>query len=124
MTARNTPRTNTQTEQNKEDNSLLLYRLEMVETAVKVVDQKVTAFNSPTKQDYAELRDTILSRINEIRDGLQKQIDDGARDIQEQLKGKADKQRVDDLSTLVKAFASVFGSIITAMAIFYLTKGH
>lgn len=124
MTARNTPRTNTQTEQNKEDNSLLLYRLEMVETAVKVVDQKVTAFNSPTKQDYAELRDTILSRINEIRDGLQKQIDDSAKDFQKQLDNKADKQRVDDLSTLVKAFASVFGSIITAMAIFYLTKGH
>lgn len=123
MTARQNPRTNTPTEQNKEDNTLVLYRLEKVEEAVRSVDQKVSSFNSPTKSDYTELRDTILARINEIRDGLQKSIDDQAKDFQKQLDSKADKQRVDDLATLIKAFASVFTAIITSLIIFYLTKG-
>lgn len=124
MTARQNTRTNTPTEQNKEDNTLVLYRLEKVEEAVHGVDLKVSGLNSPTKADYTELRDTILARINEIRDGLQKSIDDQARDFQKQLDGKADKQRVDDLATLIKAFASIFTAIITSLIIFYLTKGH
>lgn len=119
-----TARTNTPTEQNKEDNTLVLYRLEKVEEAVRGVDMKVSGLNSPTKSDYIELRETILQRINEIRDSLQKQIDDQGKDLQKQLDSKADKQTVDDLKTLIKAFSSIFAAIITSLIIFYLTKGN
>lgn len=111
MTARNTGRTNTPTEQNKEDNTLVLYRLELVERAVKAVGEKVDKQENIKRSDLIEFRDTIVARVNEIRDGLQKQLDD-----------KADQGQVDDLRTLVKAIGSILSSVIAAIVIFYLTR--
>lgn len=110
MAAR-TSRTNTPTEQNKEDNTLVLYRLELVERAVKDVGEKVDKQENIKRSDLIEFRDTIVNRVNEIRDGLQKQIDE-----------KADKGQVDDLRTLVKAIGSILSSVIAAIIIFYLTR--
>lgn len=96
-----------------EDNKLLLYRIEQVEKKIDSINLKFDNMDAPRRVDLIEFRDTIVSRVNEIRDGLQKQIDD-----------KADKSTVDDLRTLVKAVASAFTSILVAIIIFYLTRGN
>jgi hypothetical protein len=104
-------RRNTPTEQNKEDNSLILYRLDRVEAAVKEVGSKVDAQDYPKRGDLIEVRETIVGRISEIRIDLQKQIDQ-----------KADQDQVDDLRSLVKAIGGVFATIIGGLIIYYLTN--
>lgn len=97
------------TEKNGESR-LILYRLDRVEAAVKDVGTKVDAQENIKKADLIEFRDTVVGRINEIRDSLQKQIDD-----------KADRTELQDIKTLIKAVASVFGSIIAGLIIYYIT---
>lgn len=103
----------TQSVKSAEDNKLLLYRIEQVEKKIDNLSSKFDNMDAPRRVDLIEFRDTIVSRVNEIRDGLQKQLDE-----------KADKSQVDDLRTLVKATASALTSIIVAFIIFYLTRGH
>lgn len=105
-----TNRTNTPTEQNKEDNALVLYRLEMVEAAVKMVGTKLDNQDNVKKTDLVEFRDTIINRFNEIRTDMQKDID-----------AKADQKQVDDLRTLIKAVAGFLSSIIAGLVIYYVT---
>lgn len=111
-------RTNTPAEQNKEDNSLILYRLDRVEAAVKEVGSKVDAQDYPKRGDLIELRETIISRVSEIRVDLQKQI----ANLQKQIDQKADQDQVDDLRSLVKAIGGVFATIIGGLIIYYLTN--
>jgi hypothetical protein len=113
MASKNTSRMNTPGEQNKEDNTLLAYRVEQVEKAVKEFGAKLDKQENIKKADLIEFRDTIVSRVNEIRDGLQKQIDE-----------KADQAQVNDLRTLVKAFGAFLSTVIAALVIAYFTKGN
>lgn len=102
-----------QSAKSAEDNKLLLYRIEQVEKKIDNISLKFDNMDAPKRVDLIEFRDTIVSRVNEIREGLQKQIDE-----------KADKSAVDDLRTLVKAVASALTSILVAIIIFYLTRGN
>lgn len=111
MATRNS-RTNTPSEQNKEDTTLLAYRVEQVEKAVREFGSKLDKQDNIKKSDLVEFRDTIVNRVNEIRDGLQKQIDE-----------KAEQSQVNDLRTLVKAVGGFLSTVIGALVIFYLTKG-
>lgn len=114
-------RVNTPTEQNKEDNALVLYRLQQVEAAVREVSDKFDQQDTIKKPDFVELRDTLITRVNEIRDSLQRDLDDKERALQKQIDAKADQKTVDDIRTLIKAIASFFTAIVTAMVIYYLT---
>lgn len=111
MTASRKARTNTPTEQNKEDNSLILYRLQAVEDAVKDLSSKVERMDNLKKADLIEFRDAVIGRITEVQVNLQAQIDK-----------KADAVAVTDLRRLVYGFASVVGSIIVGVSIYYLTN--
>src|SRR4051812_21113111 len=70
----------------KQDMALVLWRLERVEAAVIEFGSKVDKQENIKRPDLLEIRDTIVTRINEIRDGLQRQIDE-----------KADQSQLDDL---------------------------
>jgi len=109
--AANKQRTNTPTEQNKDDNTLVLYRLKLVEDAVKDVSGKLDRQDNIKKSDLIEFRDTILTRVNEIQTGLQRQIDD-----------KADQSQVDDLRGLVKAVGTALLSIIVGLSVYFITR--
>jgi hypothetical protein len=91
---------------------LVVFRLELVEAAVKEVSDKLDRQENIKRADLNEFRDTILLRFAEVKSDLQKQIDE-----------KADQKQVDDLRTLIKAVGATFGSIITALVIYYLTTG-
>ncbi len=106
------PRINTPTEQNKEDNSLILYRIDRVEAAVKEVGSKVDKQDNLKRSDLMDLKTTFIERTVDIRDNLQKQID-----------VKADQSGLDDVKTLLRAFAAVFGSVIAGLIIYYITNG-
>ena len=100
MTAHNT-RTNTPTEQNKEDNGLILYRLDRVEAAVNEVGLKVDRQENIKPKDLETFKDYIKELVVGIRKDFEKQIDD-----------KADKGEVADLK---KQFYSVLGFFGTLM---------
>jgi hypothetical protein len=121
---KNDQRTNTPTEQNKEDNTLVLYRLQLVEDAVKEVSHKMDTQDNIKKADLMEFRDTIITRFNEVREGLQKQIDDQELSVSKALEKKADQKQVDDLRTLIKSVATFLSTVIAGLVIFYLTKGE
>lgn len=113
MTARNTntPRENTPTEQNKEDNSLILYRLLAVESAVKDVAMKIELQDNLKRSDLKDFQAVIIERFSEMRVDLQKQIDD-----------KADSGDLNDLKKLIYAVGSVIGAIVSGVAIVYITS--
>lgn len=100
-----------QSEKSGEDNKLIIYRLDRVEAAVKEVGDKLDRQDNIKKSDLTEFRDAVLSRINEVRDGLQNQIDD-----------KADKAQVDDLRNLVKAVGTAITSVIVGLTIYFITR--
>ena len=110
MTTHNTSRPNTPTEQNKEDNGLILYRLQAVEMAVKDVGMKVSMQDNLKRSDLKDFQTVILERMTDIRIDLQKQID-----------AKANTGDLGDLKKLVYAFGSIIGAIITGVVIFYIT---
>lgn len=106
-----TKRQNTPTEQNKEDNGLILYRLAAVEAAVRELSVKVDKQDNIKRSDIIELRNTILERITEIQQNLQGQIDK-----------KADRDQVDDLRSLVKAVGGFLSVVIAGLVVFYITN--
>lgn len=108
----NQKRENTPTEQNKEDNILVLYRLKLVEEAVKEVGKKMDTADNIKRSDLIEFREAILARFGEVRDDLQRQIDE-----------KADASTVKALNNLVKAIGASFATVITGCIIYYLTYG-
>lgn len=110
--AKNQNRTNTPTEQNKEDNSLVLYRLELVEAAVKDLGKQLSGRDTISKQDLIEFRAAILERFDEKNKALQDQIDD-----------KAEKKDVEDLKGLVKAGGALITSVLGGLILYYLTVG-
>lgn len=93
-----------------ETNVLVSYRLKEVEKAVKDLSSRFDKLDNIKKSDLLELRDTIVSRITDVRNDLQKQLD-----------GKADKDMVDDLRVLVRGVGVVFGTIIAGIVIYYFT---
>lgn len=95
----------------KKADGLLLYRLEQVEKKIDNIEVTLKSMDNIKKSDLADLQKSIIETFKEMRDNLQKQIDE-----------KADQKQVDDLRTLIKAVSSVFGSIITGLVIFYLTQ--
>lgn len=95
----------------KHEDGLLLYRMEQVEKKVDALDSKLSAMDNIKRSDLLDLGSSIIDQFKEMRDNLQKQIDE-----------KADQKQVDDLRTLIKAVASILGSIITGLVIFYLTQ--
>lgn len=97
----------------KTTNSLVLYRLEQVEAAVRDVSDKLDQQENIKKADLTEFKDAILNRFNEVRLDLQKQID-----------SKADSRELKDVKRLIAGIATAFGSIITALVIYYLTTGR
>jgi hypothetical protein len=116
----NAKRENTPTEQNKEDNALVLYRLTLVESAVKEVGLKIDKADNIKRSDLVEFRDAILARFSDIREDLQKQIDSQSS----QLLKKADIDEVSDLRTLVRNVGIMFGTVITGLITYYLTYGR
>lgn len=105
-----TKRINTPTEQNKEDNSLILYRLDRVEAAVKEVGTKVDRQDNIKRSDLKEFQETIVTRFLDMRNDLQKQIDE-----------KANSSELSDLKRLFFAATGFLSTIITALVIAYLT---
>jgi hypothetical protein len=106
-----TKRQNTPTEQNKEDNQLVLYRLELVESAVKEVSSKLDKQENIKPSDLKNFQDTIVTRFLDMRADLQKQIDTKASNS--------------DLQDFKKVNYSVMGfafSMLLALMGFLLTK--
>ena len=114
--SKNAERVNTPTEQNKEDNTLVIYRLQLVEVAINDLRDKIESRTPIIKSDLTELRDAILFRIDEKNAGLQKQIDT-------LYKEKANSQDLQDIKkSMYVAIAfvlTILGSVIT----YYLTSG-
>lgn len=117
---KNTERTNTPTEQNKEDNTLVLYRLTLVEAAVKEVGDKMDHQDNIKRADFIEFRETLLGRISDIKLELLKDI----TAVQKELETKADQKQLDDLRTFVKSVAGFLSTVIASLVIFYITKGE
>jgi hypothetical protein len=117
MAAAKIPRTNTPTEQNKEDNSLVLYRLGKVEDAVKDLGKQVSGQKNITKADLEEFRTIILQRFDEKNAVMQKEVD--RLDTE-----KADAKEVKDIRTLIKSATAFFTTILAAIIIYYLTTGR
>jgi len=103
-------RQNTPTEQNKEDNSLVLYRLKKVEGKVDAIDIKLDSQRTLTIFDLDKLQETIVTRFLDISNNLQKQIDT-----------KASQSELQDLKRLFYSAIGFISTIITALVIAYLT---
>ena len=110
MTARNIPRTNTVAEQTKEDNSLILYRLDRVEAAVNEVGSKVDKQDNIKRSDLKDFQETIVTRFLDMRSDLQKQIDD-----------KAGSTELADLKRQFYAVTSLLSTVMIAIVVTYLT---
>ena len=100
------------TNQNGKDIGLILYRLTAVESAVKDVSSKLDKQDNIKRSDLREFRDTIVSRMTDMQNNFQRQLDD-----------KADASSVSDLKKLIAAVSSVFGSIIGALIVYFITHG-
>lgn len=96
-----------------EDNVLIIYRLGLVEAAVKEVNSKLDTHDSVKKTDLKEFQVAIIERFNDVKQGLEVEIEK-----------KADQKQVDDLKTLIKSVGAIFGSVISAMVVYYLTQGN
>lgn len=113
MTTKNTQRQNTPTEQNKEDNSLVLYRLAAVEIALNTLTSRFDKSDNISKSDLREFQGSIKEMVTEFRVDIQKQLD-----------GKADKDQVADLRSLVKAVGAFLSAVIAGIIVFYITARH
>lgn len=116
-------RANTPTEQNKEDNGLILYRLKVVEDAVKEVSAKLDRQEVIKPSDLRNIQETIVTRFLDMSTNLQKQIDEVKDDIEKKVedvkKQKADKQELSDFKKLVFGVFA-FGQSIVLMVLGYL----
>ena len=113
--ARNSQRENTPTEQNKEDNTLVLYRLTLVEQAVKDLGTVMAAKENITRADLVEFKEAIFERFAEKTTNLQEQINDLE-------KNKASQSSQDDIKSLIKWVAAVGSTVISGLVLFYFTK--
>lgn len=103
-----TPR---QTKQDGEDTKLILYRLDVVEGAVKDVSTKLDHLDNIKRSDLTEFRDTLVGRMTDMQANFQRQLDD-----------KADADAVDDLKKLMGAAGGFFLTVIGSLIVFYLTN--
>lgn len=113
MANNNTQRQNTPTEQNKEDNNLVLYRLAAVETALNALTSRFDRLDNISKSDLKEFQSNIKEMVSGFRVDIQKQLD-----------SKADKDQVEDLRSLVKAVGFFLSTIIAGIVVFYVTTKH
>jgi hypothetical protein len=96
----------------KMDNEvLILYRLDRVESAVKEVGTKVDRQDNIKRSDLKEFQDTLAARLIEFRVDLQSKIND-----------KADQTQVDDLRALVKWAFGLMSSVVGGLVLYYLTR--
>lgn len=116
-------RTNTPTEQNKEDNALVLYRLTQLEAAVKDLGEKFDKQDNIKKSDLIEFRDAILARFNEKNEHFQQQIDSkaAAKDLTDLEKNFDEK--VADIKKLIYGAGAFFLTILGSVIVYYLTNG-
>jgi hypothetical protein len=110
-------RLNTPTEQNKEDNGLLTYRVLQLELAVKDVSSKMDKQDYVKRSDITELKNTILERISEIQQSQQKQLDKLDED-------KANAQDLNDFKKQVYGLGAFVGSLFIAAFSYMLTRLH
>ncbi len=94
----------------KQDNQLILYRLDRVEAAVKDVGTKVDKQDNIKRSDLKEFQETIVGRFLEMRVDMQRQIDD-----------KADLSTIADMKKLLYSMFTIMGSIVTALVVYYIT---
>jgi hypothetical protein len=104
-----------QTEQDGEDTKLILYRLGIVESAVKDVGSKLDKQDNIKKADLQDFKVFITDRMVEFRQGLQSQIDD----LKE---GKADKQELSDFKKQIAGYGAVILALGMALFSFMLTR--
>jgi|1186.fasta_scaffold94076_2 hypothetical protein len=104
-----------QTEQDGKDTELILYRLGVVEGAVKDVSTKLDKQDTIKKADLQDFKQFITDRMIEFRQGLQSQIDD--------LKdGKADKQALSDFKKQIAGYGAVVLALGMALFSYMLTR--
>src|SRR3954468_23093632 len=104
-----------QTEQDGEDTKLILYRLGIVENAVKDLGSKLDKQDNIKKSDLNDFKQFITDRMVEFRQGLQSQIDD--------LKdGKADKQALSDFKKQIAGYGAVVLALGMALFSYMLTR--
>lgn len=113
MTSKNTQRQNTPTEQNKEDNSLVLYRLAAVELALNGLTSRFDSLDNIKISDLKDFQASIKEIVTDFRIDMQKQLD-----------AKADKDQVEDLRSLVKAVGAFLSAVIAGIIIYYITAKH
>ena len=108
-------RTNTPTEQNKEDNGLILYRLAAVELAVNNLSSKVDHQDNIKRSDLVEFKDTIINRVAEMQSYLQKQVDALERE-------KASGQELKDFKKQIAAYGIFISALVVAAFSYMLTR--
>src|SRR3954462_15592292 len=104
-----------QTEQDGKDTELILYRLGVVEGAVKDVSTKLDKQDTIKKADLQDFKQFITDRMIEFRQGLQSQIDD--------LKdGRADKEELSDFKKQIAGYGAVVLALGMALFSYMLTR--
>src|SRR3954464_6321976 len=104
-----------ESEQDSEDTKLILYRLGVVESAVKDLGSKLDMQDNIKKADLQDFKQFITDRMIEFRQGLQSQIDD--------LKdGKADKQELSDFKKQIAGYGAVVLALGMALFSYMLTR--
>jgi hypothetical protein len=104
-------RQNTPTEQNKEDNGLILYRLDKVEAAVREVSTKLDKQDTIKRSDLKDFQETIVTRFLDMRADLQKQLD-----------SKASNSDLQDFKKVVYSVLGLAQAITLAFLGFLLSK--
>lgn len=98
-----------------DNNTLVLYRLDNVEQALKDLTTKVDRQDNIKKADLNDLRDTIISRVVDAQASLQKQIDT----LDE---GKANTQELIDFKKQVAGYAAFISALAIAAFSYMLTR--
>src|SRR3954447_7610564 len=104
-----------QTEQDGEDTKLILYRLGVVENAVKDVGSKLDKQDNIKKADLTDFKQFITDRMVEFRQGLQSQIDELKTE-------KADKQELRDFKKQMAAYGAFIMALGLAVFSYMLTR--
>jgi len=104
-----------QHDQDTKDTELILYRLQVVEGAVKDVGSKLDKQDNIKKVDLQDFKQFITDRMVEFRSGLQSQIDD-------MKEGKADKQELRDFKKQLAGYGAVALAIGAALFTFMLQR--
>lgn len=108
----------TQSETNREtseNTTLVAYRLQEVESALKTLTGRFDAQDNIKRSDLVEFRDTIVNRFNDVKTDLQGQIT-------ELKKEKAGSQELKDFKKQVGAAAVFVSSLVIAAFSYMLTR--